>query len=88
MELLICILLIIMMMQIGFMHSDQKKSFMLIFKAMDPDPKLFLPRNIINLVEEGQDMKALKEIKKHTGFDILESKNILMRLKAEQIKNS
>ena len=58
----------------------------MIFKSIDANPSSYLSARIILMIKDGEDLKAVKQIKKQTGFNLEESKNILMKVNGISLK--
>lgn len=83
-ELLLTSLIIIVVGHQIFLN----KKLLMIFKSIDANPSSYLSARIILMIKDGEDLKAVKQIKKQTGFSLEESKNILMKVKWDLAKTS
>ena len=80
--------LLLIIVYLSFSEYYQRKQMVVIFKSIDADPKLYLSPRIIKMIKDGEDQKALKEIKKQTGFTLEVSKDIFMKVKWNLAKES
>ena len=85
-ELILLLLIFIVVGQANQIVLNKK--LLMIFKSIDANPSSYLSARIILMIKDGEDLKAVKQIKKQTGFNLEESKNILMKVKWDLAKTS
>ncbi len=83
------LLLILIMILLNQMINRKfiEANFRILYKHLNINPKDLVSPLAIELIKTGENIKALKQIRKDTGFGLKESKDILMRVKVEIIKS-
>ena len=87
--LFIPMLFILIMILVNQMSNRKfvEANFKILYKHLNINPKDLVSPLVTELIKTGKNIKALKQIRKDTGFGLKESKDILMRVKVEIIKS-